>query len=110
MARIINLDVLIPEKTEVTLDGVNHEIKATTVDMYLKVMKGRERLKNTSDEVEAMEQAITLITLACPTIERKRLLELPLPVLTALTDIIQEQMEGKAGEATNTPADDSPGE
>lgn len=104
-ARIINLDALIPDAAYVVLDGVQHEIKAATVEMYLKVMKSRERLKNASDEVESLEQAVMMITLACPSIDRARLMQLPLPALTALTDIIQEQMEGKSDDEAGEGAD-----
>lgn len=110
MARVINLDALMPEQCFVTLDGANHEIKPATVDTYLRVMKAREKLKNASDEVEGLEQAIMMITLSCPTLERSRLMALPLPALTAITDVIQEMMEGESGKEANAKEAEKAGE
>jgi hypothetical protein len=98
-AKIINLDELIPESQFVILDNTQHEVYPPTVDSYLKIMKSREKLRLANDEAEQMNQAINLIVMSCPTIDRGRLGRLPLKALTALTDIIQELMGIEADEA-----------
>ena len=99
--KIINLDELIPDTQYVVLDGQEHPVEPASVDMYLTVMKRRSRMKNADTDLESMEQAIELIVLACPSIDRNRLGKLPLRALTKLADIIQEQMseevEGEDG-------------
>jgi len=106
--KVLNLDALIPDQQYVKLDGVEHEIQAPTVEMYMKVMKSRQRMKNADSDVESMEQAVMLITLACPTIPEERLSKLPLPALTALADLIQQQMEGTGDENTDGTSDGVP--
>lgn len=93
MAKIINLDELIPEQQTVILDGQEHPLNPPSVEVYLQVLKSRERMKNASEEVEQMTQAIMLIELCCPTIAKERLQKLPMRALTALADAIQSQME-----------------
>lgn len=109
--KVINLDALIPDTQFVILDGKEHAVAPASVDMYLAVMKRRSRIKNADNDLEQMEQAIELIVLACPTISRQRLGELPLRALTALADIIQEQMaeeaEGEDGANAPEPNTDS---
>lgn len=104
--KILNLDALIPDKEFVLLDGVEHEIKTPSVGMYLTVMKARSRMKNADNDLEAMEQSIALITLACPDIPEARLKELPLPALTALAERIQALMEGE-DESTDGTSDEA---
>lgn len=94
--KIVNLDELIPDTQYVVLDGKEHAVEPASVDMYLSVMKRRQRMKNADTELEQMEQAVELIVLACPTISRERLGKLPLRALTKLADIIQEQMSDEA--------------
>jgi hypothetical protein len=108
--KIINLDSLIPEKQFFILDGDQHELLAASVEVYMKVLKSRERMKSSSEEVEQMQQAIMLITLCCPTITEARLNRLPLKALTALADAIQGQMEEQVDEAggEEAPATDAP--
>lgn len=95
---VLDLDALIPDTQYVKLDGKEHEVNPASVDMYLQVMKKRQRIKNADNDVEQMEQAIDLITLACPTIDRARLGRLGLLALTRLADLIQKQMEDSEGE------------
>lgn len=99
--KIIDLDALIPETQYVRLDGKEHEILPPSVDMYLQVMKRRGRMKNADTELEQIEQAIELICLACPTIPRERLIKLPMRALTAMTDIIEEQMSDEVEDGGN---------
>ena len=99
MPNIINLDALIPEQQYVVLDGTQHEIQFASVEIYMRVIKDRERMKHSSEEVDQMTQAVDLITMCCPTIEPQRLGKLPLRALMALADIIQEQMRGDDAEA-----------
>ena len=94
--KVTNLDELIPDDQFVVLDNKEHRIVPASVEMYLTVMKRRQRMKNADTDIEQMEQAIELITMACPTIDRERLGRLPLRALTKLTDIIQEQMSDEA--------------
>lgn len=105
--KIIDLDALIPETQYVRLDGVEHAVEPASVDMYLTVMARRGKMKEADTELEQIQQAVSLITLACPTIKRERLGKLPLRALTAITDIIEEQMadeaEGKEGEHAPDP-------
>ena len=102
--KIINLDALIPDQQFFVLRGVQHELKPASVGVYMKVLKSRERMKNSSEEVEQMQQAIMLITLCCPSITEAELNDLPLKALTALADAIQEQMEEEVDEAGGEPA------
>jgi hypothetical protein len=105
--KIIDLDKLIPETQYVKLDGEEHAVEPASVDMYLQVMRKRTRMKSADTDLEQMEQAIELIVLACPSLSRDRLGRLPLRALTALADIIQEQMaddaEGEDGENAPEP-------
>lgn len=109
--KVIDLDALIPDTQYVRLDGVEHAIEPASVDMYLQVMKRRQRMKNADTELEQIEQAIDLIVLACKTIPRERLGQLPLRALTAMADIIQQQMadeaEGEDGEFAPEPNTES---
>ncbi len=93
--RILNLDALIPEKLFVRLDGTDHEVHPLTVQMYLSVMKQQQRLKSADGEAAQMDQTVSLIALACPSItekDKQRLYNLPLNVLTALADVVMEQV------------------
>lgn len=108
-AKIINLDELIPESQFVILDGKQHEVSPPTVDSYLKIMKQKDNLRLANNEAEQMNQAINLIVMSCPTIDRARLGRLPLKALTALTDIIQDLM-GIEDDAVPTQSGEQAGE
>jgi len=99
---VLNLDALIPDDHFVLLDGVEHKVTPPTVDMYLQIMKARQRMKNVDPDLEGMEQSVMLIRMACESIPEERLRRLPLPALTALADLIQNQMENvdDSGEGT----------
>ena len=94
--KIINLDELIPEVEYVFLDGQEHPINPASVDMYLTVMRKRAKMHEANGELEQIQQAIELISLACPTIKRERLGQLPMRALMAVTDIIERQMQDEA--------------
>jgi hypothetical protein len=102
--KIINLDELIPDVQYVILDGTQHAVNPASVEMYLTVMRKRAKMKEADTDLEQIQQAVELITLACPTIPRERLLQLPLRALEAVTDIIEEQMAGEAeADGKNSP-------
>jgi len=94
---ILNLDELIPETRYVTLRGEKYAVNPPTVDMYLRVMKARQRMKYTDKDLEMTEQAMMMIQLACPDIPEATLASLPLKALTALSDMVQEMMEDVVG-------------
>lgn len=109
MAKIINLDELLPEKQLVILDGQEHELIPASVEVYMQVLKARERMKHASQELEQMEQGVMLIRLCCPSIEEARLRRLPLRALTALVEAIEEQMaDSVQADAGEVAASDAP--
>jgi 23S rRNA maturation-related 3'-5' exoribonuclease YhaM len=93
MAKIIDLDALMPEKYLIRLDGKEHDLSATTTEMYLKVLKTKKKLGAADDEVTQVETSIDLIVLALPTVNRERLMKLPVPLLMKITEAIDAQME-----------------
>lgn len=102
--KILDLDALIPATQYVRLDGVEHAVIPASVDMYLTILQKKNKMKMADEDLEKITQAVELISLACPTISRKRLGELPLVVLTTLTDIIEEQMGNtETAGGTNAP-------
>ena len=100
VAHIIDLDALMPEKYSIRLDGKDHDLSATTTEMYLKILKAKKKLGTTDDEVSQTEMSIELITLALPSIPRERLLKLPIPLLMRITKAIDDQMEAMTADNT----------
>jgi hypothetical protein len=96
--QILNLDELIPETQYVQLGGAKYAVNPPTVDMYLRIMKARLRMKNADPDVEMTEQAIMMIKLACPDMPEEKLVALPLRALMALSDMVQGMMEDIAKE------------
>lgn len=92
MGKIINLDALIPESHTIILDGDEHVVQAASVEAYLRVLKARGRLKNVSTEAEQVELAVEMIVIAVPTLERERLMKLPIRALMAVAELVMDQM------------------
>lgn len=92
MGKVINLDALIPESHTIILDGVEHAVEAASVEAYLRVLKTRGRLKNVSTEAEQVELAVEMIVVAVPTIQRERLMRLPIRALMAVAELVMDQM------------------
>lgn len=92
MGKVINLDALIPESHTIILDGVEHTVEAASVEAYLRVLKTRGRLKNVSTEAEQVELAVEMIVVAVPTIQRERLMRLPIRALMAVAELVMDQM------------------
>lgn len=90
---VLNLDDLIPENAKVIFKGEHHEVIPASTEMYLQVLKSRDKLKHANEQVEQVEQSILLIRLCCPTIPEKDLRALPLRALLALTKVVESMME-----------------
>jgi len=109
--QVIDLDELIPQTQRIKLDGKEHDVVPPSVEMYLKVMKARQRMKNADTEIEHIEQAIELIVLAVPTISRDRLVRLQIQPLNRLADIVMEMMsDGSEEEEAVSPDGKTSGE
>jgi hypothetical protein len=109
--RIVNLDELIPENAQVIFKGEHHDVIPASTEMYLHVLKSRDKLKSANQEVEQVEQSILLIRLCAPTIPEIELRKLPLRALMALTHLVEEMMEEiNEGEKPKDAEEDSLGE
>ena len=81
---------MLPEDRFIRLDGKDHPLRTPSTAMYLKAIKGK-KVRKDSDDIESQTQmSIDLITMAAPSIPRERLIELPLPMLTRISDSIDE--------------------
>jgi len=101
-ARRLNLDDYIPAAAYVILDGIEHEIAARSVQVWLNFLKGREELEAmVNDDTPNAERAealmngnIDIIVMVCPTVTRERLLRLSLEAIQKFTQFIAEEMRG----------------
>jgi hypothetical protein len=110
--KLLNLDMLLPERVSVLLDGIEHEIRAQSVESWLQLMKEREMIEGMVGPNEGsvtQEQAVKMVELqiniahtACPSIPAERLRQLPINVLAKLVELIGEQMGVAAGVPTGS--------
>ncbi len=107
--QVINLDELIPEGAAVIFKGERHEVVPASTEMYLEVLKQRDKVKHANEQIEQVEQSILLIRMSCPTIPEKDLRRLPLKALMALTKLIEGFMED-INEGKDKPDGDALGE
>lgn len=102
MAKILDLDAILPEAQFVRLDGIDHPISVTSVEMYLQILKQRDKLdvaEKQNNEYAQTILAIDMIIMAAPSLKKERLMKLPLQALLKLTQLIESQLTEQAEEA-----------
>jgi hypothetical protein len=114
MAKVLNLDALAQkEAREVVIGGKAHAVKPMSVGDYVSIGALAAKMEKEKDPAKQLDASISLLTFALPTADKKDLLNLSLPQLTALTAFVRgdtpEDILGEGAEPVGEAETDTTG-
>lgn len=104
MAKILNLDEMVPEERTLIHKGVEHEVGKLTLGDYLRFQKANEEYVKAGNEMDKMQYGLKAVRLVIPTLPEEEVAGLHLSQLMALMDFVTEAM----GVITKAESDASP--
>ena len=111
--KVLTLDGFAQVKRQLTLKGVNHDVKETSVQQFIDNLAAAEALEAKGEKTpetlsQQVKASVDAILESVPTIDRADLVALPIEALSAIMKFIRGELDPDvvSGKADSQPGDE----